>query len=105
MSGTPDNTTRTYGEAITGHNAVMGWYAFLSWHGDSRKPSCGHWVMDAENRELPWQSPPAQSAAGFLRAFQAVGGTVTFNLFCYQDGSVYAPDLEAMKSLEQMLGR
>ena len=31
MSGTPDNATRTHGEAITGRNAVMGWHAFVSW--------------------------------------------------------------------------
>jgi len=83
--------------------AGLPWYAFLSWHGDSRKPHCGHWVMDAENRELDWQPPPAQSAADFLRGFQAVGGTVTFNLFCYQDGSVYPSDLEVMRGVKALV--
>lgn len=76
------------------------WYAFLSWYGDSRKATCGHWVMNDENRSMDWTSPPAAYAASFLEGFQRVGGTVTFNLFCYQDGSVFAPDLQVMRELK-----
>jgi len=85
--------------------AGLPWYAFASWHGDSRKATCGHWVMNAENRAVDWCSPPAESAAVFLRGFQSVGGTVTFNLFCYQDGTIYPPDLAVMTKLRNIYAR
>lgn len=83
--------------------AGLPWYAFASWHGDSRKPLCGAWVMDKDNRAVDWWTPPAASAVSFLRGFQRVGGTVTFNLFCYQDGSIYGPDFEAMKEVHSIV--
>jgi alpha-L-fucosidase len=88
-----------------GERTPMGlpWYAFVSWHGDSRKPRCGHWVMDAENRELPWRSPPAEAVAPMVREFRAAGGAVTFNVFCYQDGSIYDTDLATLTGLGEIL--
>lgn len=79
------------------------WYAFVSWHGDSRKPTCGNWVWNEENSQFDWIQPPPESAVSLLRAFQRVGGTVTFNVFCYQDGSVYEPDFEVMKGVRNMV--
>jgi len=76
------------------------WYSFFSWHGDSDKPHCGYWVMNAENREKNWVSPPAASVVRFLQGFQSVGGAVAFNVFCYQDGRVFASDLETMKAVK-----
>jgi len=80
------------------------WYAFLSWHGDSRKATCGAWVMGAENRDVTWASPAAESAVTFLRGFQRAQGTVTFNLFVYQDGTIYPPDLEVMRRVRLLTG-
>ena len=80
------------------------WHAFLAWHADSRRPHCGYWVMDRANRELDWDQPPVESVAQCLRRFHAVGGTVTFDLFCYQDGSVFDTDLIAMRELKQLMG-
>ncbi len=79
------------------------WYAFVSWHGDSRKPRCGHWVMNADNRAVSWRSPPAEAAAGMVRDFRAAGGAVTFNLFCYQDGDIYDGDFATMRELATIL--
>ena len=80
------------------------WYSFTSWHGDSRKPMCGHWVMRGENRDLDWTAPCVEAAAAHLRHFQRVGGAVTFNLLCYQDGSAYEPDLAVMRELKKVVG-
>lgn len=79
------------------------WHAFLSWHGDSTKPHCGFWVMNAENREKSWISPPAESVVSFLRGFHNVGGTVAFNVFCYQDGRVCRPDFETMQGVKALV--
>ena len=78
------------------------WYAFLSWHADSRKPSCGVWVMSEDNRDLDWNQPPVEAVATCLRRFQAAGGTVTFNLLCYQDGSALDTDLAVMRQLKAL---
>jgi len=82
--------------------AGLPWYAFLSWHGDSRKPMCGHWVMNEENRTLDWPPPAVESAARFLRGFRERGGTVTFNLLCYQDGSALETDLEVVRGVKDL---
>ncbi|MBN2450512.1 MAG: hypothetical protein JXR77_08980 [Lentisphaeria bacterium] len=81
------------------------WYAFVSWHGDSRKPLCGVWVMDAENRPFDWPPPPVESVVRFVRRFQAVGGVPAFNLLCYQDGRILETDLEVMGRVADALGR
>ena len=78
------------------------WYAFVSWHGDSRKGGCGAWVMGEENRALDWDKPSAQSVATFVRRFQAVGGTATFNVFCYQDGSALETDLATLREVKRL---
>ena len=79
------------------------WHAFVSWHGDSRKPTCGAWVLDRDNRDLDWDQPSPAAVVTFLRRFQAVGGAVTFNLFCYQDGSVFDTDLDVMRQVKQLV--
>ncbi len=80
------------------------WYGFVSWHGDSRKPRCAHWYLTAENLAFDWPAPPAQSVLDFYRGFRRVGGTVAFNLLCYQDGSIYDSDLAVMKAVKQQVG-
>jgi len=82
-------------------SAGLPWHAFVSWHGDSRKPTCGAWVMGEPNRAVDWWAPHADSAVAFLRGFQRVGGAVTFNVLCYQDGSAFAPDLEVMREVKE----
>jgi len=80
------------------------WYAFLSWHAHSFSwPGGGEWVMNEKNYLLDWTSPPTESVINFLRAYQQVGGTVTFNLFCYQDGSIFPSDFEIMKKMKHIL--
>ena len=79
------------------------WYAFVSWYGDSRRPLCGVWPYDSEARGLRWCPPPPQAAADFVRNFQEVGGAVTFNLLCYQDGGVFEPDYETMLGVKALL--
>lgn len=85
--------------------AGLPWYAFVSWHGDSRKPTCGYWVMNEENRALDWVSPQPEAAVALLKGFHRVGGAVTFNVFCYQDGSIYGPDLDTMRGVRRLMGR
>jgi len=79
------------------------WYAFVSWHADSRKPICGQWVMDRENRGLEWPKPSVEAIVACQRRFRACGGTVTFNLLCYQDGAALDTDLDAMRQVRRMV--
>lgn len=81
------------------------WYAFVSWHGDSRKPQCGVWVMDGENRPYDWPPPPTESVVRFIHRFHAVGGVPAFNLLCYQDGRILESDADVMRSVARTLGR
>lgn len=79
------------------------WYGFTSWHGDSQKPRCGYWALEADNVDRDWPPPPAQSVIDYYQRFRRVGGTVTFNLLCYQDGSIYDSDLAVMREVKQKI--
>jgi hypothetical protein len=58
--------------------------------------------MNGKNRSLDWQSPPAEAVVNCLNAFRRVGGAMTLNLFCYQDGSVYPPDFRTITGVRQL---
>jgi hypothetical protein len=83
--------------------AGLPWYSLTSWHTHHEEPMCGGWTMDAETRDLDWPPPPVEAVAAYLRRFQAVGGTVTFNLLCHQDGSALDTDLQVMKQLKGVM--
>lgn len=38
-----------------------------------------------------------------LRLYQQVGGTIAFNLFCYQDGSLFPSNFEIMKKVKNIV--
>ena len=79
------------------------WYSFVSWHPDPRWPGTGEWGIGPASRDLDWPPPCVEGVVAYLRRFQALGGTVTFNLLCYQDGSAYPTDLETMKGVKRLL--
>ena len=79
------------------------WYSFVSWHPDPRWPGTGEWGIGPVSRDLDWPPPCADSVAAYLHRFQAQGGTVTFNLLCYQDGSAYPSDLETMREVKRLV--
>lgn len=83
--------------------AGLPWYSLTSWHAHHEMPMCGGWNIDAETRDLDWPPPPVEAVAAYLRRFQAVGGTVTFNLLCHQDGSALDTDLAVMKQLKGIM--
>ena len=86
--------------------AGLPWYSFLDWHPHVQLwPSCGQWIMDALARDRDWSAPPAESIVDYVRSFQLAGGTATINLLCYQDGTVYEPDLAVMSVVKQVLRR
>ena len=58
--------------------------------------------MNEQSRALDWPAPEVNCVAAYLSRFHAVGGAVTFNLLCYQDGSALPSDLNVMKSLKRL---
>ena len=77
------------------------WYSFTEWHPDLIHYGCGEWGLDMERRGQDWPAPCACSVEAYLRRFLDHGGAVTFNLFCYQDGSAYEPDLAVMREIKK----
>ena len=81
------------------------WHVFLSWHparnarGEPKQTRAARWLMDPVSRNVQWPPPDVDRVLKYLKAFQAVGGAVTFNLLCYQDGSVLETDLEVMREV------
>lgn len=73
------------------------WYTFLTWH--KAPGGWGLWGLDADTITQEWPSPPTEEVEALLRRFQKVGGAVTFNLFCYQDGSFLESDLGVLREL------
>ena len=84
--------------------AGLPWYAFASWHPHPIWIGCGEWGLHKDSIALDWPAPPVESIADFLRRFRACDGAVTFNLLCYQDGSIYDSDLEVMSHLRAAVG-
>jgi hypothetical protein len=82
--------------------AGLPWYSFTEWHPDLSHYGCGEWGLDRVRREEEWPAPCADSVATYLQRFIDHGGAVTFNLFCYQDGSAYEPDLQVMRQIKAL---
>lgn len=83
------------------------WYGFVTWHGHDRYCQRAVWGIESGPEDHDWMKwPPVETAAirDFLRRFTVAGGAVTFNVPCYQDGSLYEPDLKALRGLRGLLG-
>jgi hypothetical protein len=79
------------------------WYSFTSWHADSRRRMVGEWFLTPEHAAEEWPPPAAEAVADHYRRFRKVGGTVTFNVLCYQDGSIYDTDFRVMQQVKRLL--
>jgi alpha-L-fucosidase len=79
------------------------WYSYVAWHPDFGNPCCGEWGLQMHTRDKEWNSPNADSVADFLKHYIDHNGAVTFNLFCYQDGTIYEHDLNIMKELKKKI--
>lgn len=81
------------------------WYSFTALHRNHKNPQWGEWGIDEEVRNLNLTPPDVEDVMVYLKRFQDCGGTVTFNILCYQDGSAYGPDLKVMKELNKALSK
>ncbi len=61
----------------------------------------GGWADPAQD----WPPPAVDAIVSYVRRFSRCGGTVTFNLWCYQDGSVHDADAKAMRAARDILQR
>jgi len=83
--------------------AGLPWYAFTSWHAFIPAPLGGEWGIHEASRDHDWPPAAVESVVDYIRRFQAVGGVVTMNLLCYQDGSALPSDLAVMKEVKRRL--
>lgn len=79
------------------------WYALCTWHGYDRYCQRGEWGLSEESFGLDWPAPEVESVVRFVRWFEASGGAVTFNLFCYADGSALESDLAVLREAGRLL--
>jgi alpha-L-fucosidase len=90
------------GNTTPGSN--LPWYNFVDWHPDYMvEMRCGEWGLQVKTRDLEWPAPCIHSVKAFLDRFTKLGGAVTFNLFIWRDGEIYAEDLALMKQLKALV--
>jgi len=78
------------------------WYSFVALHRDPRLRLSGLWGIDKDARDMVLPSHSADQVLAYLRRFRDCGGAVTFNVLCYQDGSIYEPDMELMRAVKRV---
>jgi len=79
------------------------WYAFIACHIHPEWEGCGEWGIHSENYKTVYEEPDHVAMAECVKAYNAHGGAVTFNMLCYQDGSIYAPDYNAMMKVKKLI--
>lgn len=77
------------------------WYSFATWATMPGYPGWGAWGIDATTRDLDFPPPAVEDVMAYLEGFWAVGGAVTFNLLCYQDGSVVEGHVEVLEEVRR----
>jgi hypothetical protein len=77
------------------------WYSFTSWATMPGHPGWGVWGMDRDTRDLEFPPPSVDAVAAYLEGFWAVGGAVSFNLLCYQDGTVADGHAEVLEEIRR----
>lgn len=80
------------------------WHAFVDWYHNPDAPECGQWgIWSERDRHLERPLIEVDQVIEFLQAFRDLGGAVTFNLLCYQDGSVLETDLQVMREVKKIV--
>ena len=91
------------GGALTPESGLP-WYNFVDWHPDYMlEQRCGEWGIQMHTRDLEWPAPCVHSVHDFLKRFTDLGGAVTFNLFIWRDGEIFAEDLKVMRELKKIV--
>ena len=98
-------TDLPHGEKTT---TGLDWYAFVSLHKWLQSPDskdCAQWGIEQDCYELDfnWDKPDPKEMADFVKAYNKIGSTVTFNMLCYADGSIHPVDKEAITNMRKYL--
>ncbi len=72
------------------------WYAFCSWYPYQ-------WGIDRNNKDKQLPTIDPQEAIDLLESFRHCNGAVTFNLLCYQDGTVPQKEMLIMKEIKRQI--
>lgn len=84
----------------------LDWYAFASlhkWVVDPNVKECAQWGIDKTCYNRKWDEPNPKEMADFVKAYNSIGSTVTFNMMCYNDGSIIEEDINAINNMKKYL--
>ncbi len=89
-------------------NTGLDWYAFAAlhkWRIDPDNPDCAHWGIekDTDDYKYEWDIPDSKKMAEMVKAYNAIGSTVTFNMLDYADGSIHPVDVKAIQEMRELL--
>ncbi|MBQ7256180.1 MAG: alpha-L-fucosidase [Abditibacteriota bacterium] len=88
-------------------NTGLDWYAFMAlhkWVEDPDNPDCAQWGIDGTCYDKQdWDISDSKKMAEFVKAYNAIGSTVTFNMLCYADGSIHPVDVKAIQEMRKYL--
>lgn len=77
------------------------WYSLVAWHPNNTRTS--DWGINKNNVNTLWLPPTVDSVAEYIRRFHNVGGAVTINLLCYQNGKVLECDMQVMREVKKII--
>lgn len=87
-------------------NTGLDWYSFASlhkWVTDPNILDCAEWGIDRNNYNTEWDRPDPEKMAEYVKAFNVIGSTVTFNMMIYSDGTIIKEDINAINKMKLFL--
>ena len=85
----------------------MDWYSFMALHKWTENPDsmdCAQWGIDNTCwNKKDWDKADPKDLAEYVKKFNAIGSTVTFNMLCYADGSILQDDADTINEMRKFL--
>lgn len=97
-------TTRVGAPPIPALTAAgLPYYAFCTWRAYDPYFQRAEWGIHQHNAAQSWPVIDPAAVAHFLKTFRTIGGAVTFNVLCSQDGSIIDADMQTLRGLKDIV--